>query len=317
MSGKNLPVLRPMLAVSSEPFDSAAYLYEIKWDGYRGLAYLDDNTVILSRNLIDLTGKFPELTNLHKKVHRLPAVVDGEIVALDQGKPSFAGLQSRGRMAGAGQNSRAGLYPAVFIAFDVLYSNGKPVMGLPLAERKDVLKDMVLPGDDILLSRYVLGDGVDFYHACVKEGLEGAVAKNLESIYLPGRRSAYWKKFRNTKEADLVICGYQPGRTGQGLGSLVLGGKRGGKLVFQGKVGTGFSRREAEVLLEGLHKIETVEAPLDIPANERGRTRWVRPLLVCSVNYLTATTGGYLRHPVYRGLRWDKSPDECPAVAGE
>jgi len=312
MNGENLPVLRPMLAVSSEPFDSAAHLYEIKWDGYRGLAYLDGGTIIRSRNLIDLTGKFPELSSLHNKVLRQPAIIDGEIVVLDQGKPSFAGLQSRGGMAGAGRNN-----PAVFIAFDVLYADGKPVMRQPLAERKKILKKMVLPGDNILLSRYVLGDGVDFYNACVKEGLEGAVAKNLDSVYLPGRRSTYWKKFRHVREADLVICGYQPGRNGRGLGSLVLGGKKDGKMVFQGKVGTGFSRREAGVLLEGLRKIETVEAPLDIPANERGRARWVRPLLVCSVEYLTTTAGGYLRHPVYRGLRWDKSPGECPAVTEE
>ncbi|MDF9407257.1 MAG: putative DNA ligase-like protein [Pelotomaculum sp. PtaB.Bin013] len=318
MNGEQLPLLRPMLAVSSEPFDSAAYLYEIKWDGYRGLAYLDAGTVIRSRNLINLTGKFPELAGLHKKVRRLPAIIDGEIVVLVQGKPSFASLQSRGKMAGAGQNSRAGFYPVVFIAFDVLYANGKSVLRQPLADRKNILKEMVLPGDDILLSRYVFRDGIDFYNACVKEGLEGAVAKKVESVYLPGRRSASWKKFRNTREADLVICGYQPGVNGRGLGSLVLGGIRHGELVYQGKVGTGFNSREAEILLDGLHKIETADAPLeDLPVNERGRTRWVRPLLVCTVVYLTATAGGYLRHPVFQGVRWDKSPDECPAVTGE
>lgn len=318
MNGEQLPLLRPMLAVSAEPFDSAAYLYEIKWDGYRSLAYLDESTVIRSRNLIDLTKRFPELAGLHEKVRRLPAIIDGEIVVLVQGKPSFANLQSRGKMAGAGQDSRTGLTPAVFIAFDVLYASGKPVLGLPLGERKNILKEMVLPGDDILLSRYILRDGIDFYNACVKEGLEGAVAKKMESVYLPGRRSASWKKFRNTREADLVICGYQPGGNGRGLGSLVLGGIRDGELVYQGKVGTGFNYREAEVLLGGLQKIETVEASLEgVPVNERGRTRWVRPLLVCSVEYLTATAGGYLRHPVFQGVRWDKSPDECPAVTGE
>jgi len=318
MSGESLPMLRPMLAVSAEPFDSAAYLYEVKWDGYRGLAYLDDHTAIRSRNLIDITGRFPELAYLHKKVRRLPAIIDGEIIVLEQGKPSFAGLQLRGKTAHSTKNNRAYLHPAVFIAFDVLYADGKPVMKLSLAERKDILKDMILPGDDILLSRYVRGDGVNFYNACIKEGLEGAVAKNLAGIYLPGRRSAYWKKFRNTREADLVICGYQPGVNGRGLGSLVLGGIRDRALVYQGKVGTGFNEQEAEILLDGLRKIETADAPLvDIPANESGRTRWARPLLVCSVEYLTTTAGGCLRHPVYRGLRWDKAPGECPAVTGE
>lgn len=309
MPAAHLPLLRPMLAVGSKPFDSAAHLYEIKWDGYRGLIYLDGGTVIRSRNLIDLSAKFPELAGLHHRVRRQPAIIDGEIVMPEQGKPSFAGLQARG---GAGRPK-----PAVFIAFDVLYAGGVPVLGQPLRERKKLLEQMVLPDDYILLSRYVVGNGVGFYQACVEAGLEGAVAKSLDSVYLPGRRSAQWKKFRHVREADLVICGYQPGRNGLGLGALVLGGNKDGRLVFQGKVGTGFSRREAGALLAGLRQIETPEAPLDIPAPERGRVRWVRPLLVCAVQYLTATAGGYLRHPVYRGLRWDKAPGECPAIDGE
>lgn len=307
MSGEHLPLLRPMLAVGAKPFDSAAHLYEIKWDGYRGLVYLDGGTIIRSRNLSDLTGKFPELAGLHRQVRQQPAIIDGEIVVAEQGKPSFAGLQARG---GAGRPK-----PAVFIAFDVLYAGGVPVLGQPLRERKKLLQQMVLPAEYLLLSSYVLGDGVGFYQACVKEGLEGAVAKSLDSVYLPGRRSAHWKKFRHVREADLVICGYQPGKNGMGLGALILGGKKDGKMIYQGKVGTGFSRREAGALLAGLRQIETPGAPLDIPAPERGRTRWVRPLLVCVVQYLTVTAGGYLRHPVYRGLRWDKLPGECPAVA--
>ncbi|OPY59052.1 MAG: putative DNA ligase-like protein [Pelotomaculum sp. PtaU1.Bin035] len=306
-----------MLAVSSKPFDSAGHLYEIKWDGYRSLAYLDGGTIIRSRNLIELSSKFPELSGLHNKVKRHPAIIDGEIVVFENGKPSFAKLQSGGRMDITERNSRVCACPAVFIAFDVLFSDGKSLMELPLLERKKILNDMVTPGDDVFISQYILGGGIDFYNACAKEGLEGVVAKKLESVYKPGRRSAYWRKFRHTREADLIICGYQPGRSGQGLGSLVLGGKREGKLVYQGKVGTGFSFREAEALLDGLRKIEVAEAPLGVPGEERGRTRWVRPLLVCSVNYLTTTADGCLRHPIYRGMRRDKSPGECPAVTEE
>ncbi|OPX83844.1 MAG: putative DNA ligase-like protein [Pelotomaculum sp. PtaB.Bin104] len=305
MDQKNLPLLRPMLAVSAEPFSSDEYLYEIKWDGYRSLAYLDGGTMLRSRNLAELNSKFPELVGLHQRIKRKPAIVDGEIVVLENGKPSFTGLQSRGRHYDR---------PAVFIIFDVLYADGKPVMDLPLLARKNILQDMVSPGAEVILSQFVLHDGIEFYNACVDERLEGAVAKKLTGLYLPGRRSSAWKKFRHTKEADLAICGYQPGRAGQGIGSLVLGGNRDGRLVYQGKVGTGLSNREIELLLAKLTRIAAQKATLEVPKEERGRTRWVRPLLVCSVNYLTITAGGCLRHPVYRGLRVDKSPEECPAV---
>ncbi len=304
-----------MLAISSEPFDSPGHLYEIKWDGYRGLAYLDAGTEILSRNLIDISLKFPELGQLHKKVGGQPAIIDGEIVVFENGKPSFAGIQSRGRSALPGRINQGSIErPAAFVAFDVLYREGKSVMDLSLGERKKLLGEIVFPGDEIILSQYITESGVDFFNACAGEDLEGVVAKALESPYLPGRRSPYWKKFRHTREADLVICGYQPGRGGRTLGSLVLGASLEGRLLYQGKVGTGFSNREAVSLLDALDKIQTSQAVLDMPSPERKLIRWVKPLLVCTVNYLTITAEGYLRHPVYRGLRWDKSPGECPAA---
>ncbi len=302
-----------MLAASSAPFDSPEHLFEIKWDGYRALAYLDNDTDIMSRNLIGMRDKFPELISLHSRVKKRPAILDGEIVVFENGRPSFAGIQSRGRIAGAGTAKQASIRnPAVFIAFDVLYSDGAPVMEFPLKKRKEILADMITPGDELLLSQFILKEGIDFYNACAGEGLEGVMAKALNSPYLPGRRSAYWKKIRHTREADLIICGYQPGRGGRSLGSLVLGGMKNGRLVYQGKVGTGFSTGEALALIEALQKIEVPEPVMDIPSVEKKQTRWVRPLLVCTVNYLTTTADGYLRHPVFRGIRRDKSPEECP-----
>lgn len=317
MTVGTLPLLRPMLAASSAPFDSDGHLFEVKWDGYRSLAYLEGETVLRSRNLIDLTDKFPELAGLHKKVKGKPAILDGEIVVFENGRPSFAGIQARGRMSDLKRIGRTSVErPAVFVAFDVLYSGGEPVMERPLGERKRLLEDMVESGEELILSQFILRNGRDFYAACVKEGLEGVVAKKLDGIYVPGRRSACWQKFRHTREADLIICGYQYGTAGKNLGSLVLGGCRDGKLVYQGKVGTGFSEREADALLEGLRKLEVPEETLSVPREEKRRTRYVRPLLVCSVDYLAVTAEGYLRHPVYRGIRWDKSPEECPAAKG-
>jgi len=312
VTGANLPVIRPMLAVNAKPFDSSGHLFEVKWDGYRGLAYLDGRTAIRSRNLIDITGKFPELAGMHKKIKRMPAILDGEIVVFENGRPSFAALQSRGNINGIKRTSMVTKeLSAVFIVFDVVYSGGRPVMEMPMEERKKLLEDMVEQGGEIVVSQYILHKGREFYEACIKKGLEGVVAKKLDSRYLPGCRSRYWLKFRHTREADLVICGFQYDTAGKRLGSLVLGGYQEGKLVYQGKVGTGFGAREAGVLLEGLLELEINVPFLAVPKQEMRRTRWVMPRLVCSVEYLGITATGCLRHPVFKGLRIDKPPQEC------
>lgn len=315
MDGIALPLVRPMLAVSSLPFNSDKHLFEIKWDGYRALAYLDKHTSIRSRNLIDLTVKFPELRFLNKRVKKLPAILDGEIVVFEDGKPSFAGLHARGRTDGMKSIDHASSsQPAVFIAFDVLYSGGASVMERSLTERKNILEDMIVQADEVVLSRFILTEGLAYYDACVREGLEGVIAKRMDGIYLPGRRSSSWRKFRNTKEADLVICGYQDGKGGRLLGSLILGGYRDGRLVYQGKVGTGFNEKEANLLLERLKKIEIDDSMLVMPSTEDKKTRWIKPVLVCAVEYLSVTAEGYLRHPVFKRLRTDKDPKECDAV---
>ncbi|MDD4239558.1 MAG: non-homologous end-joining DNA ligase [Desulfotomaculaceae bacterium] len=315
MDGKTLPLLRPMLAVTSLPFDSDKHLFEIKWDGYRGLAYLDNRTLIRSRNLVDLTANFPELGGLHQRIKNPPAILDGEIVVFEDGKPSFAGLQARGRMDAKKRVSRASAKrPAVFIAFDVLYTGGSSVMEKCLEERKSILEDMIKMADELVWSRFILTEGLAYYDACVRQGLEGVIAKRLDGIYMPGRRSNSWQKFKNTREADLVICGYQNGMGGRLLGSLILGGYRDGRLVYQGKVGTGFNEQEAALLLEKLVQLEVDEKILVLPPKENKKARWVKPVLVCVVGYLTLTSDGYLRHPVFKGLRSDKSPYECEVM---
>lgn len=312
MTRINLPIIRPMLAVNARPFDSNSHLFEVKWDGYRGLAYLDGGTVVRSRNLIDITGKFPELAGMHEKIKRMPAILDGEIVVFENARPSFAALQSRGEINGFKKNGAAAReLSAVFIAFDVVYSDGRPVMDMPLEERKKLLEEMVEQGEEIVVSQYIFHRGCDFYEACIEKGLEGVMAKKLASRYLPGCRSRYWQKFRHTKETDLVICGFQHDPAGKRLVSLILGGYREGKLVYQGKVGTGFSVREAGVLLEGLLRLEINIPFLAVPKRELHRTKWVMPRLVCSVEYLGTTGTGFLRHPVFKGLRIDKPPQEC------
>ncbi|MFZ5900546.1 MAG: non-homologous end-joining DNA ligase [Bacillota bacterium] len=312
-----LPLLRPMLAFPSEPFSSNEHLFEIKWDGYRCLAYLDGGTVLRSRNLIDLTPAFPELGRLNALADSLPVIVDGEIVVTVDGKPSFSVLQRRGRLSDPQRIARAAEEtPALFVAFDILYRKGRPVMEEPVETRREMLRAIFADVSSLVVSDYVIGNGEEFFRACTAAGIEGMVAKKLGSPYLPGKRSPLWRKVRSAKEADLVICGWEEGQRRRKLGALILGAYRDGALVFQGKVGSGFSEKEEDALLEAMAKIAVRDPPLAVPRDRPlRRPHWVRPLLVCTVKFTETTADGYLRHPSYQGLRWDKEPAECGIVA--
>lgn len=310
-----IPLLKPMLAVSSEPFDSEDYYFEIKWDGYRCLCYVNGDVRLFSRNGLELTQTFPELAFLSESISDKPAVLDGEIIVLDNGIPSFNRLQTRGRLKDEGKiRHAAATNPAIFVAFDVLYVSGNEIMDKPLKERKDILRDSVKVNHHFLISDYILGQGKQFVSACASRGLEGVMAKRITSPYLPGKRSHYWKKIRNIKEADLVICGYQQGKGSKMVGSLVLAGFDGNNLVYQGKVGSGFDQREERIILDRLNEILTKEPAVNIPVGEKRNTIWVKPVLVCTVHYLALTGEGLLRHPVYKGIRQDKLPEECKVL---
>ncbi|MBO8137979.1 MAG: ATP-dependent DNA ligase [Desulfotomaculum sp.] len=313
---EKLPLIKPMLAVPAEPFDSPDYIYELKWDGYRCLAYLNNkNTELRSRNLINLTPSFPEHSKLHRQVNDLPVILDGEIVVLQDGMPSFSALQSRGRLREPLKIKQAARrIPAVYVVFDVLYKDGKPVMHEPLVMRKEMLAEIITVGEGLLLPEYIKKEGNKFYKACADRGLEGIMAKRADSPYLPGRRSHYWKKIRCTRSAELVICGFEPGSGANLLGSLVLGGYRNDKLVYQGKVGTGFTQQEQERLVKLLNQLEVKTPPFKVPLSVQKKTRWVKPLLVCEVYYTGVTPGNCLRHPSYKGLRLDKNAEECRAL---
>jgi len=308
----SLPLLRPMLAVAASPFSDPAFLYEIKWDGYRCLAYLEEGTVLRSRNIKDLTAAFPELSRLHEQVQGLPALLDGEIVVLSDRGPDFAALQERGRLKKAGHITvAAAQLPVVYIAFDILYHRNTPVMTRPLTERKQILHEAVTPGRHLVVPDYVRGEGEAYFLAAAAAKLEGVMAKRLDSPYLPGRRSPLWRKIRAVKSADAVICGYEPGTGNRPLASLILGAYEGGRLVYIGRVGTGFSEAEAATLHCALEKLRTPAPPLAVPQGRLRRPHWVLPLLVCTVNYAAVTRDGCLRHPSFCGLRSDKSPEEC------
>lgn len=310
----SLPLIKPMLAVPAAPFKHPDYLFEIKWDGYRCLAYLEDRgTTLMSRNLKDITLYFPDLGDMHRLVKEIPVILDGEIIVLREGQPSFAALQSRAKLTRGERVKRAAdTMPALYVAFDILHRPDKPLVDIPLSERLEMLRKVLEPNRKMIVSEGVRGEGLAFFQACVDRGLEGAVAKRVDGRYLPGTRSPLWKKVRATREADLVICGYRSGKGDRLLGSLVLGAWDGKNYVYQGLVGTGMDRKDEKTLLEKLATIVANDGLPHVHGDLAGRNvQWVLPVLVCRVEYLTLTGQGILRHPVYRGLRDDKKPEEC------
>jgi len=282
------------------PFSGSGWLFEVKWDGYRALAFLErGRTRLQSRNLRDLTGAYPALGRLHERLDGSRAVLDGEIVALRDGRPDFQTLQRGGG-------------PVVYAVFDVLEIDGRVVTRVPLAGRRDILAARVGQGPELVPSQGVIADGEAFFRAAVQSGLEGVVAKRLDSLYHPGRRSRDWLKVRNVRRAFALISGYTRGADARPFGSLVLGviDDR-GRVVYGGHVGAGLNEREMASILARLGPARRCPLAGGEPRALRGRVTWVEPRHVVEVECLEWTRGGRLRHPVYRGLRLDKGASDC------
>ena len=304
--------LRPMLARRApRPFSSPDYRFEIKWDGYRCLVFAGERTFLQSRHGHDLTPLFPELGGVHRLLAG-PAVLDGEIVALEGGRPSFSALQQR--TGWPGHPRPAGPVPAVLVVFDLLGARGEVLLARPLAERVALLERLVPPGGEggLVLSRGVAGAGEQLFARARDHGLEGVVAKRLDSPYLPGWRTAYWQKIKAERTVEAVVGGVMPGAQAAGIGALLLGMfDEAGRLVYVGHVSTGLGEAEARRLLGRLRPRAT--APFTtVPSRARtGPVVWTEPETVCEVAFLEWTAGGRLRHPVFRRLRDDVSPAEC------
>ncbi|NLG85354.1 MAG: ATP-dependent DNA ligase [Firmicutes bacterium] len=304
----------PMLAVSAEPFDADDHLFELKWDGIRCLAFIDGMTRLQSRNLKPLDDLYPALANLHEAVRHAPCVLDGEIVALRDGRPSFLNLQKRHQARRPEAIARLGrAIPVVYVVFDLLYYEGRPVMREPLRRRREMLTETLTDHHGALVAaEAVPGRGKDYFAAATGLGLEGVVGKQIESPYLPGRRSRYWVKFKKVKTASFVICGYTVNPTTRGeISALVLGAYTEGRLRNYGMVGTGFTRAELRLLGRELAKLQTEKCPFTGTSSPRKDLIWTEPRLVCDVQYLELTERGTLRHPLYKGLRGDLAPEEC------
>ena len=249
-----------------------------------------------------------ELTNIASDV-----VVDGEIVVMRKGEVDFQTLLKRVQATDSREIKKLQqMYPVLYILFDILEKDGKPLLDMPLMERKQILKDSVKEGKNVLLSVFVEEKGEAYYRASIEKGMEGVMAKKKDSIYAPGIRSGSWLKIKKTKECDCVIFGYTEGTGNREstFGALILGLYDDKTPVFVGKVGTGFDQQKLENLKKKFQDIEASEKTLPT-VDVSDKISWVRPVLVCKVKYQVVTLDGKLRMPRFLGLRTDKEPLEC------
>ncbi len=302
---------KPMLAKEAEkPFSGRDWIFEIKWDGYRALAYVNEEVSLRSRNNKEIIYNFPELLELKKLARNM--VLDGEIVVIKNGKADFQALQERGKAVKESEiQSQAIRQPVQYVVFDILEKGGKPILDLPLLERKRLLKDSIREGEHVVLSDFVEEKGEEYYNAALERGIEGVMAKRKDSTYQQNLRTGDWLKIKKLRSCDCVIFGYTKG-TGaraKNLGALILGLYDGKKPVFVGKVGTGFTEKMLQELIKEFKPLETENKPFETGLHEE--ITWLKPKFVAEVYYQVVTNDRRLRMPRFRGLRKDKSPTEC------
>ncbi len=283
-----------MLAVLGQPFDSDAHFFEIKWDGIRALAFIEKGRVrLMSRNAKEVSAKYPELDGLSGFPEGI--VLDGEVVALRNGKPDFESVIGRRGTSGP---------PVTYVVFDILYQAYEPLTALPFAERRGRLED-VFGGKrraGLALSEGMRGGGTTFYTAACEQGLEGVVAKRLSSPYAPGKRTGAWVKIKRRLRVQVAVIGFieKEGDDFQSLlvAASVLPGEKDGPLRYVGNVGSGFTAAERARII-GLLRSRLRPAPI-VPCPARGT--WTEPGLYCMVSYAELTEAGMMRAPVFEEL---------------
>lgn len=302
----------PMLAhAAAYPKDEKEFAYELKWDGVRALAYVADGRVVLrSRNQVNVTDQYPELQGLGEALGGHEAVLDGEIVALDaRGRSSFQLLQGRLGVTSKGiVRQRMAEIPVIYVAFDLLYLDGQNAMPLPYEERRALLEGLHLRGAHWQVPPVVIGDGRTMMQV---PGAEGVIAKRLGSPYEPGARSSSWLKIKHIRRQELVIGGYTAGKGARRgtIGSVMVGYyDESGTLHYAGNVGTGFNERTLRDLETRMAGTERSTSPFAEAVDKPGT--FVQPRLVGEFVFTEWTRDGRLRHPSFKGLRFDKDPRE-------
>jgi bifunctional non-homologous end joining protein LigD len=314
-------IIRPMLAtLTDHPFSSDEWLYEIKWDGYRSIVFLDGSDVrLVSRNQNEMTSLYPELQDIATHVKAKQAVLDGEIVAFDEeGRPSFSLMQQRAGIRSGIKRSRPNsAIPVLYYVFDLLFLDGYDLMKVDLEKRKEILKSIISESDILKYSDHFIGEGEKLFAAAKEKSLEGIVAKRRTGCYVQ-KRSREWLKMKITMRQECVIGGYtDPRGSREHFGSLILGlYDDKGRLIHIGHAGSGFTEATHEAMWEKLRKIEVPKSPFFGKVEATRRPHWLSPELVAEIKFTEWTHEGQsgaikMRAPVFQGLRFDKSPREC------
>jgi len=305
--------LSPMLATLIErPFSDPGWLFEIKWDGARTLAWIADGEVRLrSRRGNSVTSQYPEMSSLPRRIGARRAILDGELVVLDrEGRSDFERMQQRMNVHSPSPDLRA-RHPVTYYVFDLLYCDGYDLREVPLSERKELLRRLLHPSGEIRFSDHQPERGGDLFELAREKGLEGIIGKRADSAYVAGR-TKNWVKLKTTKTLDAVIGGWTAPRGSRShFGSLLLGLYQGEALRFIGHVGTGLDEKMRLSLLKELHERRIGKSPFDKIPETNEQAFWARPELVARVRFTGWTEEVRLRAPVFLALRNDLRPEEC------
>lgn len=305
--------IKPMLiGANGDPFDDPDYIFELKLDGERCIAYLDPSSGAELRNKrnIKMLPKVPELNQIHSQVKKR-CILDGELIVMIDGKPNFFEIQRRSLMSNSFKIELASQkHPAAFVAYDILYLDGLTLTGKPLTERKAALNKVIKSEScHLALSRVIDGRGAALYQLAEQQSLEGIVAKRKDSLYHLGQRTQDWIKIKNLLDDDFAVCGYI--QKEKGIVSIVLGQYRDTSLIYKGHVTMGVSRHDYTAI--STHPRVSLPNFLSYPADSGGNDQavWIRPDLVCTVKFMEYNDTGGLRQPVFKSLRLDKTAAEC------
>jgi ATP-dependent DNA ligase len=313
--------IAPMLpGGTSEPFDSPDYVFEVRWDGVRALAFVEAGSYHLQdqsgRNISEL---FPELSELLRCVESDQVILDGMVVVSDdEGRPDFAALDRRMRIANAdGVEKAAKRQPAAYVAFDVLYVQARSVMSMSLLRRRKALKELVHPQGRVCLSDAVAAEGVSFFEAARDMGIDAVIAKRKDSPYLAAGRSPGWLLVQDVPRQDVVVLGFIPQAVDGGFESLLVGvfpassDGMAPRPVYAGAVGGGFDRGTERLLAQALPGLRVGAERPDGAQRVPPEAVWVRPELVVSVKFSEWSGEGTLRFPIFLGLHPEVDPREC------
>jgi bifunctional non-homologous end joining protein LigD len=306
-------MIRPMLAtLVDEPFSDPQWIFETKWDGFRSVCFVNRGQArFVSRNQIEMTPQYPELANVPKQIDAKQAILDGEIVALDEhGMPRFQLLQNKLRIR-SGSYAKATKAQLVYFVFDLLYCDGYNLMNCPVIERKALLDQILRPASFVKYSDHVESEGENFFREIENFRLEGMIAKRAESKYVQ-KRTSDWLKVKTVMRSEVVVGGYtQPRGTRSYFGSLVCGLFKGKDLHYVAHTGGGFNEKTLASIYKLMQPLKTDKSPFSKPPKTNEPVQWLSPKLVAEVKFSEWTADERMRHPIFLGLREDKRPQDC------